>query len=380
MLQYLTTSFIALFEPFRDTWVWPGLVEVGKFLGTHLISGMVPAFFIAGAIGVFLDKQRITRLMGAKANPLVAYPVAAISGGILTVCSCGVIPIFTGILQQGAGTGPAFTFLMSSPAVNLIALTYTFTLLGGKFLWGRALLVMISAMFIGFGMKKIFGDAPPAAASPQVVIVEDDPDHTDTQLIIFFMLLVLIMVTSANVLDSYIYAAADKIGVTGQVLPRLLVILAEIAVLTAVSFKWFEKDEIILWLRKSYSLFIMIFPAVVGGIFICGLLAVALPLINFMKFFDGNDFHGNFVASLLGSVMYFGTIVGVTIVSTLKDFGMNPGPAMTLLLAGPAVSLPSILALVPIVGTKKAAAFLVLVVVFSALSGYIFGMTFATPM
>ncbi|EKD83741.1 MAG: hypothetical protein ACD_39C00476G0001 [uncultured bacterium] len=87
MLQYLTTSLIALLEPFRETWIWPGLAEVGKFLGNHLISGMVPAFFIAGAIAIFLDKQRMTRLMGAKANPFIAYPVAAFSGGILTVCS-----------------------------------------------------------------------------------------------------------------------------------------------------------------------------------------------------------------------------------------------------------------------------------------------------
>ncbi len=94
-VQFFVNYFISLFEPLRGTWVWPGLAETGKFLGTHLLSGMVPAFFIAGAISIFLDKQRITKLMGANANPLVAYPVAAFSGGILTVCSCGVIPIFT---------------------------------------------------------------------------------------------------------------------------------------------------------------------------------------------------------------------------------------------------------------------------------------------
>ncbi len=380
MLQYLTTSLIALFEPLRDTWIWPGLAEVGKFLGTHLISGMVPAFFIAGAIAVFLDKQRITRLMGANANPLVAYPVAAFSGGILTVCSCGVIPIFTGIMQQGAGVGPAFTFLMASPAVNLIALSYTYTLLGTKFLVWRAVLVMISAMAIGFGVRLLCGENEQPVTASSVIMVEEDSGRTDGQLLIFFAMLVLIMVTATGTLDAALAAVVAKIGISGELLPRLLALLAEIAILTAISLRWFEKYEIKLWLRKSYDLFWLIFPKVVGGIFLCGLLAVAFPLVNFMKFFDSNDFGGNFVASVLGSMMYFGTIVGVTIVSTLKDFGMHAGPAMTLLLSGPAVSLPGIIALVPIAGPRKSATFLALVVVFSALSGYIFGMTFEPTM
>lgn len=380
MLQYLTTSLIALFEPLRDTWIWPGLAEVGKFLGTHLISGMVPAFFIAGAIAVFLDKQRITRLMGANANPLVAYPVAAFSGGILTVCSCGVIPIFTGIMQQGAGVGPAFTFLMASPAVNLIALSYTYTLLGTKFLVWRAGLVMISAMAIGFGVRLLCGENEQPVTASSVIMVEEDSGRTDGQLLIFFAMLVLIMVTATGTLDAALAAVVAKIGISGKLLPRLLALLAEIAILTAISLRWFEKYEIKLWLRKSYDLFWLIFPKVVGGIFLCGLLAVAFPLVNFMKFFDSNDFGGNFVASVLGSMMYFGTIVGVTIVSTLKDFGMHAGPAMTLLLSGPAVSLPGIIALVPIAGPRKSATFLALVVVFSALSGYIFGMTFEPTM
>lgn len=376
MLQTIVSAFIGIFEPFRDTWVWPGLVEAGKFLGTHLISGMLPAFFIAGAIAIFLDKQRITRLMGAEANPLVAYPVAAFSGGILTVCSCGVIPIFTGILQQGAGIGPAFTFLMASPAVNLIALSYTYTLLGSKFLIGRAILVMLSAMAIGFGMKLLCGKTDKVEAPAGVLIMEEESDRTDGQLLIFFILLIAIMVTATGVIDPVLENFADASAGTGMLAPRLLLIALEIALLTVVSLKWFYRSELVLWLKKSYSLFILIFPKVLGGIFLAGLLAAMFPLTSYMKFFDANNFSGNFVASLLGALMYFGTIVGVTIVSTLKDFGMHPGPALTLLLSGPAVSLPSIMALVPIIGAKKATAFLSLVIIFSALSGFIFGITF----
>ncbi len=376
MLQNLVNAFIGLLEPLRDTWVWPGLAEAGKFLGTHLISGMVPAFFIAGAIAIFLDKQRITRLMGANTNPLIAYPVAAFSGGVLTVCSCGVIPIFTGILQQGAGIGPAFTFLMASPAVNLIALSYTYTLLGTKFLVGRAVLVMLSAMGIGFSMRLIFGDTPKTEEPSDVIIVEEDSDRSDPQLLTFFAVLVLIMVTATGVTDPLLLKISAMANHDGILLPRILTMLLQVVLLSVICARWFYRSEIVLWLKKSYSLFLLIFPKVLGGIFLAGVLTALFPLTDYMKFFDTNGIEGNVLASILGSLMYFGTIVGVTIVSTLKDFGMHPGPALTLLLSGPAVSLPSVLALAPIVGAKKAAGFLGLVILFSALSGFIFGATF----
>ncbi len=376
MLQNLVNAFIGLFEPLRDTWVWPGLAEAGKFLGTHLISGMVPAFFIAGAIAIFLDKQRITRLMGANANPFIAYPVAAFSGGVLTVCSCGVIPIFTGILQQGAGIGPAFTFLMASPAVNLIALSYTYTLLGTKFLVGRGLLVMLSAMGIGLGMRLIFGETAKTEEPSDVIIVEEDSDRSDLQLLTFFAVLVLIMVTATGVTDPLILKFSAMVNYDGLLLPRVLTMALQIALLAIICVRWFYRSEIVLWLKKSYSLFVLIFPKVFGGIFLAGVLTALFPLTDYMKFFDSNNIEGNVLASVLGALMYFGTIVGVTIVSTLKDFGMHQGPALTLLLSGPAVSLPSVLALAPIVGTKKAAGFLGLVILFSALSGFIFGATF----
>lgn len=376
MLQNLVNAFIGLFEPLRDTWVWPGLAEAGKFLGTHLISGMVPAFFIAGAIAIFLDKQRITKLMGANANPFIAYPVAAFSGGVLTVCSCGVIPIFSGILQQGAGIGPAFTFLMSSPAVNLIALSYTYTLLGTKFMVGRAVLVMLCSIGVGLGMRLLFGETPKNEEPSDVIIVEEDSDRSDLQLLAFFAVLVLIMVTATGVTDPLILKVSALFNYDGLLLPRVLTMVLQIVILAIICARWFYRSEIVLWLKKSYSLFMLIFPKVLGGIFLAGILTALFPLTDYMKFFDTNSIEGNVVASILGALMYFGTIVGVTIVSTLKDFGMHPGPALTLLLSGPAVSLPSVLALAPIVGAKKAAGFLGLVILFSALSGFIFGATF----
>ncbi|MFZ5950309.1 MAG: permease [Candidatus Rifleibacteriota bacterium] len=375
MLQQAVDAIIKLFEPLKDTFLWPGLAETAKFLGTHLFSGMIPAFFIAGAISVFLDKNRVTRLMGPKANPWIAYPVAALSGGILTVCSCGVIPIFTGIMQQGAGIGPAFTFLMASPAVNLIALVYTYTLLGTKYMVWRALLVFFSAIAIGLGMR-LLCTQPEPSPQPTVEMVEEESETTDPQIFMFFVLLILIMVTSTGLLDPLIEKAYPANSPTGMLMARSVLVLFQVIITGMVARKWFHHYEIILWLKKSQSLFFLIFPKVLGGIFLCGIIAVALPLTSFISYFEKNDVYANLLSSFIGSMMYFGTIVGVTIVTTLKGFGMNDGPAMTLLLSAPAVSLPSIIALVPIAGARRALVFLLLVIIFSALSGLIFGMTF----
>ena len=357
-------------------WTWAGFAGCGDFIGTHLISGMLPAFLIAGAIAIFLDKERITRLMGANANPLISYPVAALSGGILTVCSCGVIPIFTSIMQQGAGVGPAFTFLMSAPAVNLIALSYTWTLLGGKFLIGRAIAVLLSAMAIGLCMKLCFPDQEYKPIQSKYTIVEEETNYTDGQLFVFFLLLVLLMLSTTGLLDDYTVKVTSLVGIANGFYSRITTVIVEIILITLWARKIFDKFEIQLWLKKAYTLFIMIFPKVLGGIFVCSIIGKEVPLTKFLGFFENNTIQGNLVSSVLGALMYFGTIVGVTIVTTLKDYGMHAGPALTLLLSGPAVSLPSILALVPIVGKKKAFTFLGFVVLFSAISGFIFGMTY----
>lgn len=365
--------------------LWPGIEEVGRFVGTHLISGMIPAFFIAGAIGVFLDKQRITKLMGPDAPTFVAYPLASFAGAILTVCSCGVIPIFTGILQQGAGIGPAFTFLFSAPAVNLIALMYTTTYMGAGFTIARIVSVFIVSIVIGMLMRLVFREPPPQPVIT-VQMVEDENGRTDGQTLIFFLLLLLITLTSTGIFDRYL--KPDSIAVNSPMLTahmiksldfllsKILLILFEISILALALWRWFHPDEVKQWLKKSWSLFVMIFPKVLLGIFISGLLAALVPLTRYMSLFSDNSLQANLLAGLIGSLMYFGTIVGVNIVATLVHFGMDTGPALTLILSGPAISLPSVLALQAIVGKMKAFTFLFFVIILTALSGYIYGLIY----
>jgi len=157
---------------------------------------------------------------------------------------------------------------------------------------------------------------------------------------------------------------------------KALLIFSEIVVIGLMLWRWFYYDEVIQWLKKSYSLFLMIFPKVIVGIFLSGLLTAVFPLTKFMAYFDHNTLLSNLIVAFLGSMMYFGTIVGVNIVATMVQYGMHPGPALTLLLSGPAVSLPSIIALTPIVGAKKSITYCMFVIIITALSGWIFGMIY----
>jgi len=384
-MDELVASSTGFLSYLRTTWVWPGIAEVGRFIGTHLISGMVPAFLIAGAIAVFLDKARITRLMGAKANPLISFPVAAFSGGLLTVCSCGVIPIFTGIMTRGAGSGPAFTFLFAAPAINLIALTYTLSLMGLEFALGRVVFVMVCAVFIGLGIRLLFAD-PPEVPADMISYADDDNPRTDFQMAVFFGMLVFLMLTSTGYFDIWIQGktlSAFEGGLTGlqgtplqRLLPKLFMLLFEAGIIFIMLKQWFRPDEAKQWLAKAWSLFVMIFPKVLLGIFLSGLLAAAFPLSRFMVYFDDNSVRANLLVSIIGAMSYFGTIVGVNVVATMTHFGMHSGPAMAFLLSGPSVSLPEILALLPIIGRRKAVVYFFLVAVSTTISGLLFGMLF----
>lgn len=385
----LQAWLVPVFGPAVASVLAPGLEEVARFLGTHLISGMIPAFFIAGAISVFLDKQRITQLMGPRANPFVSYPVAAFTGGILTVCSCGVIPIFAGIMNQGAGIGPAFTFLLAAPAINLIALTYTYSLIGLRFMVGRAILVAVAAMTVGSAMKVLFRDKPTSTdGPPEAVLADDDEARPAWPTILLFGLLFLVMLTGTGTFDEWFrpqgfaahsaYLSSRDIRALDFLLAKSLIILTEVLLIAGTLWQWFSWTEARQWLRKSVDLFVSIFPKILLGIFLSGVLATLIPLSDprLMALFDSNSPLANVSAAFIGALMYFGTIIGVNVVATLMRFGMHPGPAMTLMLAGPAVSLPSVLAVIPLVGRAKALAFFGLVVIVSALCGWLYGIIF----
>lgn len=357
-----------------------GATALLEFLSQHLISAMVPAFFLAAAISTFFSKGTIIMAIGKKTNPFISYPLAAFAGAILTVCSCGVLPIFMSLLASGAGLGPAITFLFASPAINLISVIYTWKIIPSMLLT-RIIAVAVCAIGIGYLMHKIFPDMPDQGESEELTIKPSKRKSWQEGL--FFGLLVIVMLTSTNLFagltDNLIPAAwfawrgADVAIATAHLAGKLLAIAFEIILVLLTLRMWFTWDDTRKWLKRTFRQARSIMPMVVLGIFFSGFLGGTSALVSVFSMFSGNTLLSNLSASLIGAMLYFGSIVGVNVVDLFMRWGMHHGPAMALLLAGPSISLPSVFALVPIMGKRKTAAFLALVVIFTTTVGLIFG-------
>lgn len=391
----LTIAWLGLVASF--VWVWlarpaegqpvsalfgfarAGVNELVTFLSQHLISAMIPAFFVAAAISTFFSRETVIATLGRRTNPFLSYPLAALAGAILTVCSCGILPIFMSIVQSGAGIGPAITFLYSSPAVNLISLIYTWKILPGMML-ARVFAVFVSGIAIGILMNRLFPETGPESefeATPK------KGPRSALQDWLFFGLLVLVMLTSTDALSwitgrivpasLFSGSAPDQASSLAGFSSKIVCLIGEIILVIVVLRAWFTWDETRKWLKRTFRQSSEILPMVFLGVFYSGLLGGAPSLVNYLGSLGENTIVANLIASVIGALLYFGSIVGVNVVDLFVRWGMHQGPALALLLAGPTISLPSFLALMPIIGRKKAFAYMILIIVFSAGCGMIYG-------
>ncbi len=333
----------------------PGLTELIEYLEAHVITCLVPAFFIAGAIAVFVSKQSVIKYFGSEAKKYVSYSVASVSGCILAACSCTVIPLFAGIYRRGAGIGPATAFLYSGPAINILAIVFTARVLGLEIGIARGVMAMVMAVVIGLVMAFLYKDSEKKEMkSPQAF----EEKGSSLKKVLFFVDLLLILVIGASKLENTLK------------IPTLLGLLL-ILVFTIV--KWQERSETKSWFSETWSLAKMIFPYLIIGVFGAGIIKEFMPPHYVSRFVGGNSVSANVIASVAGALMYFATLTEVPIVESLMSLGMGKGPELALLLAGPALSLPSMLAIRQVMGSKKALTYIALVVVFATLSGIIYG-------
>jgi uncharacterized membrane protein YraQ (UPF0718 family) len=333
---------------------WNALLE---YLSAHILTCLIPAFFIAGAIAVFISQGVILKYFGPKANKLLSYSIASVSGTILAVCSCTVLPLFGGIYKRGAGIGPAVAFLYSGPAINVLAIVYTARILGYDLGLARAIGAIIFAAGIGLIMALIYRKEESAKSSAAFDALTADPDAKKWwQQIIFFAVLVGILVS----------AASKNWIVAGILLAALLLIL----------WRWFKRDEIGLWMKETLRFVRLIVPWLLGGVFVAGIITTFVPQDVVTNWVGGNSLFANFIASFLGALMYFATLTEVPIISAFMDLGMGKGPTLALLLAGPALSLPNMLVIRSIMGTIKTLTYVGLVIVMATITGYIFGLIF----
>jgi uncharacterized protein len=377
----MAAAFLACFYlpvellPFRNP-VFEALALVRWYAREHVLLCLVPAFFIAGAISVFVSQASVIKYFGAKAKKILAYSVASVSGTILAVCSCTVLPLFSGIYKRGAGLGPATAFLYSGPAINVLAIIMTARILGWELGLGRAVGAVIFSVVIGLLMHFIFIKEERARhASGNFAAGEVKEERSLAKNALYFASLVGFLVfanwvkpQSETGIWAFIYSikwylSVGFLGLVGIMLVR-----------------WFKKDELTGWVSASWTFAKQIMPLLLMGVIVAGLLLGRpgqegfIPSWIIEKAVGGNSPLANFLASIVGAFMYFATLTEVPILQGLIGSGMGKGPALALLLAGPALSLPNMLVIRGVIGTKKTVIYISLVVVMATLSGMIFGL------
>lgn len=361
--------------PFRNP-VFEALALARWYAREHVILCLVPAFFIAGAISVFVSQASVIKYFGAKAHKAVSYGVASVSGTVLAVCSCTVLPLFSGIYKRGAGLGPAIAFLYSGPAINVLAVILTARVLGWELGLARAAGAVVFSIILGLLMHLVFlKEERQRHSADNMVLGEEESVRTLGQNALYFASMVGFLFfanwarPSADSHAAWIFIYSAKWYMSGFFL-----------LLTAlVLFKWFKKDELGGWVSASWGFAKQIMPLLLLGVLAAGLFLGRpgeegfIPSGIIERAVGGNAFSANLFASVIGAFMYFATLTEVPILEGLIGAGMGQGPALTLLLAGPALSLPNMLVIRGVIGTKKTAVFVGLVIIMATLSGMIFG-------
>ena len=368
----------AYFIPFGDVRVKGAVLEafamLQEYAREHVLFCLVPAFFIAGGISVFVSQASVMRYFGAQARKILSYSVASVSGAILAVCSCTVLPLFAGIYKRGAGIGPATAFLYSGPAVNVLAIILTARILGWKIGLARALGAVVFSIVIGLLMALIFRKEEMEKASAVMPDIEAD-ERPLWKTGLYFLMMVLVLVFAAWGKPKESVGFWDAVyGVHWYLAGAFLIVLAIMLVF------WFKKDELKEWTSSTWTYAVMILPLLFGGVLVAGLLmgrpgtnAGLIPSRYISSFVGGNSIFANFFAAIAGALMYFATLTEVPILQGLIGNGMGQGPALALLLAGPALSLPNMIVIRSVMGTKKTLVFIGLVVVMATFSGMLFG-------
>jgi len=376
---------LAFFLPIESPRTQGALLEgfwlLKDYARQHVLLCLVPAFFIAGAIGQFVSQGAVLRYLGARAPRPVAYGVASVSGSILAVCSCTVLPLFASIYRRGAGLGPATAFLYSGPAINVLAMILTARVLGVELGVARAFGAVAFAFVVGILMALLFrreeaerqrnGVDPFAAAAAGAEQVPRQPWQDAVFLATMVAILVFANWGAPNEAVGF-FAAVYRVHwpLTAALLVALFWMM----------FRWYAKDELGQWVQASWGFAKQITPLLLGGILVSGWLmgrpgldAGIVPSSWVAQVVGGNSLGANALSSVVGALMYFATLTEVPILQTLLGSGMGQGPALALLLAGPALSLPNMLVINSYLGARKTTAYVTLVVVMATATGWLYG-------
>ncbi len=411
--------FLPIGAPRFDNAVFEALALAKWYTREHVLLCLIPAFFIAGAIAVFVSQDSVMKYLGAGANKVLAYGVASVSGSVLAVCSCTVMPLFAGIYRMGAGLGPASAFLYSGPAINVLAIILTARILGLELGVARAVGAIVFSIVIGLFMHLFFRKEEVSRTAAFTAMPASEPKRTLWQNGLFFFVLVAILIFATwaspegatglfaliasvkwilvglfaaglgailvlwfEVKWYWIAAAAAAVAVAALAAPGyplipFIVGVAGLSLITALN-----KKEANTWFSSTWDFAKLILPLLLLGVLVAGFLLGRpghegiIPSAWVAWAVGGNSLWANLFASVAGAFMYFATLTEVPILQGLIGAGMGKGPALALLLAGPALSLPSMLVIRSVLGTKKTVVYVTLVVVLSTVAGMLYGWIF----
>ncbi len=375
---FLAAYFLPVQHPRVQSALADMLVMLQDYAQKHVLFCLVPAFFIAGAIAVFISRASVMKYFGPRAKKVLAYSVASVSGTILAVCSCTVLPLFAGIYTRGAGLGPACAFLYSGPAINVLAIILTARVLGWQMGLARAVGAVVFAIVIGLLMALIFRkEEVERAAETEAAFtgLDEDEERPLFQTTSFVGVMVLILIFAAWA------RPAEESGLWWEVYRiHWYIVLPLLVVLAVILHTWFNRNEIQDWLDSTWGFTLQIMPLLFAGVLAAGFLLGMpgtdhgiIPNAFIARLVGGNSLAANLFASIIGAFMYFATLTEVPILQSLLGSGMGKGPALALLLAGPALSLPNMLVIASVIGAKKTAVFVALVSIMATIAGMIYG-------
>ena len=347
-----------------------------EYARDHVLTCLIPAFFIAGAIGVFVSQGAVLKYFGATANKILSYSVASVSGTILAVCSCTVLPLFAGIYARGAGIGPATAFLYSGPAINVLAIVLTARILGWQLGLARAIGAVVFAIITGLLMAFFFRKDDANRTAGQIYLPdEEERGRNLLQDGLYMLTMVLILIFAA-----FARPAAGSTGIWSAIFAAKWYITVGLLIILGTMLKtWFTKDECVNWVESTWGFMKQILPLLGAGVLVAGFMLgrpghPALIPEHYIEYLvGGNSLWANLFASVSGALMYFATLTEVPILQGLIGSGMGKGPALSLLLAGPALSLPNMLVIGGVIGVKKTAVFCLIIVVLSTIAGMSYG-------
>ncbi len=419
IILFISAYFLPVEKPQLLNAVNESLVLLKWYAREHVLLCLVPAFFIAGVISVFISQSAVIKYLGVQAKKWIAYLVASLSGSILAVCSCTILPLFASIYQRGAGLGPAVAFLYSGPAINILAIILTARILGFELGIARIIGAIVFSIVIGLLMHLFFIKEEREKEKSQVILHDSGNERPLWKTAFHFFILVAILIfvnwgkpaestglwnfiwsnkwfitAGFGVLFAFSLVYVLNIKIFHVLLLSIITIVTAllvsqplvpflIAVIGLTIILSINKGDAAEWMESSWGFAKQILPLLAMGVLVAGFL-LGSPgsegLISskwIIMFVGDNSFFANFFASVVGAFMYFATLTEIPILQGLIAGGMAKGPALALLLAGPALSLPNMLVINKIMGLKKTVVFISLVVIMSTLTGMLFGMWFS---